>query len=66
MTMTQIARGAIDRILEKLISRKLLVWGTATALMFTAHLESGDWLILSALYIGGQSVIDAIVKLRSA
>jgi hypothetical protein len=64
--MTQIARGAIDRILEKLISRKLLVWGTATALMFTAHLESGDWLILSALYIGGQSVIDAIVKLRSA
>jgi len=41
-----------------------LVWSTATALMFTAHIDSGDWLILSALYIGGQSVIDAIVKLK--
>ena len=66
MTMTQMARGALDKVLEKIVSRKLLVWGTATGLMFTSHLESGDWLILSALYIGGQSVIDAIVKLRSA
>ena len=64
--MTQMARGALDKVLEKIVSRKLLVWGTATGLMFTSHLESGDWLILSALYIGGQSVIDAIVKLRSA
>lgn len=64
--MTQMARGAVDRILEKAVSRKLLVWGTATALMFTSHLESGDWLILSALYIGGQSVIDGIVKLKGA
>ncbi len=60
------AKGALDRVLEKAVSRKLLVWGTATALMFTSHIESGDWLILSALYIGGQSVIDAIVKMKSA
>jgi hypothetical protein len=66
MTMTQMAKGALDRVLEKAVSRKLLVWGTATALMFTSHIESGDWLILSALYIGGQSVIDAIVKMKSA
>jgi len=66
MTMTQMAKGALDRVLEKAVSRKLLVWGTATALMFTSHIESGDWLILSALYIGGQSVIDAIVKLKGA
>ena len=62
--MTEMARGAIDKVLEKLISRKLLVWVTATALMFTSHMDSGDWLILSALYIGEQSVIDAIVKLK--
>tara|TARA_Y100000310_G_scaffold339316_1_gene431655 strand:+ start:3898 stop:4095 length:198 start_codon:yes stop_codon:yes gene_type:complete len=62
--MTRIAKGLLDRVLEKVVSRKLLVWSTATALMFTAHIESGDWLILSALYIGGQSVIDAIVKLK--
>ncbi len=62
--MTEMARGAVDKVLEKLVSRKLLVWGTATALMFNATIDSGDWLILSALYIGGQSVIDAIVKLK--
>jgi hypothetical protein len=64
MTMTQVAKGLLDRVLEKMVSRKLLVWSMATALMFTAHIDSGDWLILSALYIGGQSVIDAIVKLK--
>tara|TARA_R110000765_G_scaffold409818_1_gene508246 strand:+ start:2018 stop:2212 length:195 start_codon:yes stop_codon:yes gene_type:complete len=62
--MTEIAKGAVDKILEKIVSRKLLVWATATALMFTSHLDSSDWLVLSALYIGGQSVIDAIVKLK--
>jgi hypothetical protein len=66
MTMTQMAKGALDKLLEKVISRKLLVWGTATALLFTSNLESEHWLYLSALYIGGQSVIDAIVKFKSA
>jgi len=64
--MTQMAKGALDKLLEKIISRKLLVWGTATALLFTSNLESEHWLYLSALYIGGQSVIDAIVKFKSA
>ena len=64
MTMTEMAKGAVDKVLEKVLSRKLLVWATATALMFTSNLDSSDWLILSALYIGGQSVIDAIVKLK--
>ena len=66
MTMTQMAKGALDKVLEKVISRKLLVWGTATALLFTSNLESEHWLYLSALYIGGQSIIDAIVKFKSA
>jgi len=65
MTMTELAKGAVDKALEKMVSRKLLVWATATALLFTSNLESEHWLYLSALYIGGQSVIDAIVKLKS-
>ncbi len=63
--MTELAKGAVDKALEKMVSRKLLVWATATALLFTSNLESEHWLYLSALYIGGQSVIDAIVKLKS-
>tara|TARA_Y100001973_G_C4973290_1_gene220673 strand:+ start:195 stop:389 length:195 start_codon:yes stop_codon:yes gene_type:complete len=62
----KMVKGALDRVLEKAVSRKLLVWVTATSLMLAGTLESGDWLTISALYIGGQSVIDAIVKLKSA
>ena len=29
-------------------------------------LTSGDWVMISALYIGGQSVIDAVVKMKGA
>jgi len=62
----KMVKGALDKVLEKAVSRKLLVWVTATSLMLAGTLESGDWLTISALYIGGQSVIDAIVKLKSA
>ena len=59
-------RNALDKTLEKVISRKLLVWATATGLAAGGFLASGDWVMISALYIGGQSVIDAIVKLKGA
>ncbi len=38
--MTEMAKGALDKVLEKVFSRKLLVWATATALMFNANIES--------------------------
>ena len=58
------AKGFLDKGLEKFVSRKLLVWVTATGLATTSFLTSEDWVMISALYIGGQSVIDAIVKLK--
>tara|TARA_R110002051_G_scaffold303212_2_gene371961 strand:- start:250 stop:435 length:186 start_codon:yes stop_codon:yes gene_type:complete len=57
-------KGALDKGLEKVVSRKLLVWATATGLAVMGFLTSADWVMISALYIGGQSVIDAIVKLK--
>ena len=62
----KMVRGAIDKGLEKLVSRKLLVWATASALAAYGFLTSGDWVMISALYIGGQSVIDAIAKVKGA
>jgi|TARA_R110000765_G_scaffold72475_1_gene140710 hypothetical protein len=59
-------RGAVDKGLEKLVSRKLLVWATASGLAAYGFLTSGDWVMISALYIGGQSVIDAIAKVKGA
>jgi len=58
------AKAILDKWVEKFTSRKLLVWMTATALMFTGSLESSDYVILSAIYLGTQGVIDAIVRLR--
>jgi hypothetical protein len=57
--------AVIDKGLSKLVSRKLLVWATASGLMAYGSIDSSDWLILSAIYIGGQSVIDSIVKLKT-
>ena len=56
----------VDKGLSKLVSRKLLVWCVATALMAAGSIDSSDWVILSALYIGGQSVIDAVVRLKGS
>ena len=64
--MSAATKGFLDKALEKAASRKLLVWLAATGLMVAGGLESGDWVIISALYLGGQSVIDAIAKLRGA
>ena len=56
--------GLVDTWLSKITSRKLMVWTTATVLMCLSMIESADWLMISALYIGGQSVIDAIAKMK--
>lgn len=50
-------KGFLDNIQEKVISRKLLVFATATALMWFG-LDADTWAMIAAMYIGGQSVID--------
>ena len=62
--MMAAAKGKLDRLIEKMISRKFMVWLTATALMVYAGLESSDWVIIYGIYIGGQTVIDGIAKLK--
>ena len=64
MMSEQQKKAFLDSIIQRVTSRKLLVWITATALMAWGGLESADWVIISGLYLGGQSVIDAIVKLK--
>ena len=57
-------QGKLDRLVEKMISRKFLVWLTATGLLAFSDLASSAWGVISAIYIGGQSVIDGIAKLK--
>ena len=57
-------RHIIDKSLNKLVSRKLLAWTTATGLLLFADLASSDWVIITCVYIGGQTVVDTVARLR--
>jgi hypothetical protein len=50
-------KGMLDHVQEKIVSRKLLVFITATTLMWFG-LDPDTWAMIAAMYIGGQSVID--------
>ena len=53
-------KGSIlDRIVGKVVSRKLLVFATATVLLAQYGLDPDTWGMIAIVYIGGQSVIDA-------
>ena len=62
--MTEQVQHVVDRALDKLVSRKLLAWVTATGLLMFSDLQSSDWVIITTVYIGGQTVIDAVTKLK--
>ena len=52
------SKGILDAVQEKIVSRKLLVFMTATALMIWANLDPDTWGMIAMCYIGGQSAID--------
>jgi hypothetical protein len=62
--MMSYTKAKLDRLVEKVISRKFLVWLTATGLLVFSDLASNDWVMISAIYIGGQTVVDGIAKLK--
>ena len=53
-------KGVLDAVQEKMISRKLLVFLTATGLMYWSDLDPETWGMIAIIYITGQSVIDAV------
>lgn len=57
-------KARIDKILNRYVSRKLMVFVVASFGLFSATLTSSDWVTIAAVYIGTQGVIDGIAKLR--
>ena len=51
-------KGVLDAVQEKIVSRKLLVFITATILMAWAQLDPDTWGMIAMCYIGGQAAID--------
>lgn len=53
-------KGFLDKYLVKLISRKLLVWITATVALFMGMIPAAAWVQLCLAYIGSQAVVDVV------
>ena len=51
-------KGVLDAAQEKLVSRKLLVFLTATSLFIWSGLDPDTWGMIAMCYIGGQAAID--------
>jgi hypothetical protein len=51
-------KGVLDALQEKAISRKLLVFVSATALLWNAQLDPETWGMIAMMYIGGQTAVD--------
>jgi len=58
--------GLLDKGLEKLVSRKLLVFATATGLMTWAGLDSETWGMVAMIYIGTQGAVDVMKAYRNS
>lgn len=50
----------IDRVLGKIVSRKLTVFLVASYGMFHGNIDSSDWTIIGAIYIGCETAISII------
>jgi len=56
----------LDKVLNKVMSRKLMVWLTATIFMFldVVPLHSSDWVAISLAYIGLEGLADIASRWR--
>jgi hypothetical protein len=57
-------KSKIDKFLGHFISKKLSVFIIASFFAWFGFIESGQWVNISMIYIGGQSIIDSMAKLR--
>lgn len=58
------SKEQLDKLLNKWISRKLLVFLVACVGLFLANITSGDWVIIATAYISIQGFTDIVNKLR--
>jgi len=56
--MTDNMKHTLDKLISKVASRKLMVWGVATGLTVLGSVTSEDWVAVSLVYIGSQAAVD--------
>ena len=55
-------KAFLDRITEKIISRKFLAWVTATVLTMNDVVASEDWVAVTVMYIGSEALVDLATR----
>lgn len=60
----KMSKETLDRLLNKWISRKLLVFLVASIGLFLANITSRDWVIIATAYISIQGFTDIVAKLK--
>jgi len=58
------SRQEVDIILNKFISRKLMVFTIACIGLFTGNITSTDWVIVATAYVSIQGFTDIILKIK--
>ncbi len=57
-------KAFVDAHLEKLISKKLLVWITSTGLLLADKVTAEEWIVLATAYVGTQGFVDVVARLK--
>ena len=55
-------QAILDSKLKKFISRKFLVWLSASGLLMWDKIDGAQWVYVSMIYIGTQAVIDYFLQ----
>ena len=59
------SKETLDKLLNKWISRKLLVFFVACVGLFLSNITSSDWVIIATAYIGIQGFTDIVAKIKT-
>ncbi len=65
-TKVMIRNAFVDRGLQKVISRKLLVWFIGTLGVPLGYISGDQWVQLSMVYIGSQAASNFIISYLNA
>jgi hypothetical protein len=61
-TMSEQTKARLDDFIERLLSRKLLVWLTSTGFLIADKMTSDEWVAIALAYIGIQGIADIAAK----
>jgi len=58
------SKEQLDILINKWVSRKLMVFLVACVGLFIGTLTSSDWIIIATAYVGAETFITAVEKLK--